>query len=256
MYKRSKPLHYHVVCSHKLFLLFNYSIKIANRVRNFVFSDKSSTQSIFYNTTTGFSHGFKHRDSFKPSPWIKFGHVIKKLENNNILRNVPLFPNQFLLLIMVKVDCSPLSLSKVLFIERFSSLKKLVTTFAYVRRFIHNVRMKVLKKDELLEGDISTAEEFEQSLNTLVRFEQFYLQAQSNYEKVKSSLKLFTDAAGFIRLKGRFCESTMTFQEQCPILLRSRADSHNNNNNKYKCLTRCGTSEKYIFCCQRATCFI
>ena len=95
MYKRSKPLHYHVVCSHKLFLLFNYSIKIANRVRNFVFSDKSSTQSIFYYTTTGFSH------SFKPSPWIEFGHVIKKLENNNILRNVPLFPNQFRLVTMV-----------------------------------------------------------------------------------------------------------------------------------------------------------
>ena len=126
----------------------------------------------------------------------------------------------------VKVDCSPLSLSKVLFIERFSSLKKLVTTFAYVRRFIHNVRMKVLKKDELLEGDIITAEEFEQSLSTLIRFEQFHLQAQSNYEKLKSSLKLFTDAAGFIRLKGRFGESTMTFQEQCPILLRSSVDSH------------------------------
>ena len=96
MYKRSKPLHYHVVCSHKLLLLFNYSIKIANRVRNFVFSDKSSTQSIFYYTRTGFSHGFK------PSPWIKFRHVIKKLENNNILRNVPLFPNQFLLLTMLR----------------------------------------------------------------------------------------------------------------------------------------------------------
>ena len=123
----------------------------------------------------------------------------------------------------VKVDCSPLSLNKVLFIERFSSLKKLVTTFAYVRRFIHNVRMKVLKKDELLEGDIITAEE---SLSTLIRFEQFHLQAQRNYEKLKSSLKLFTDAAGFIRLKGRFGESTMTFQEQCPILLRSSVDSH------------------------------
>ena len=84
----------------------------------------------------------------------------------------------------VKVDGSPLSLSKVLFIERFSSLKKLVTTFAYVRRFIHNVQMKVLKKDELLEGDIITAEEFEQSLSTLIRFEQFHLQAQSNYEKI------------------------------------------------------------------------
>ena len=88
MYKRSKLLHYHVVCRQKLFLLFNYSIKIANRVRNFVFSDKSSTQSIFYYTTTGFPYGFK------PSSWIEFGHVIKKLENNNILRNVPLFPNQ------------------------------------------------------------------------------------------------------------------------------------------------------------------
>ena len=30
--------------------------------------------------------------------------MIKKLENNNILRNVPLFPNQFLLLTMI-LDC-------------------------------------------------------------------------------------------------------------------------------------------------------
>ena len=32
-----------------------------------------------------FSYGFK------PSPWISFDHVIKNLENNDILRNVPLF---------------------------------------------------------------------------------------------------------------------------------------------------------------------
>ena len=56
----------------------------------------------------------------------------------------------------VTVDCSPLSLNKVLSVERFSSLKKLVMTHAYVQRFIHNTRMKVMKKDGVL-MDVITA---------------------------------------------------------------------------------------------------
>ena len=52
------------------------------------------------------------------------------------------------------------------------------------------------------------------------------MQAQENYDKLKSSLKLFADNAGLFRLKGRFGESTLTFQEHCPILLRPSIDSH------------------------------
>ena len=55
----------------KLFLEFNYSVKITNKVKNFVFSDKLSTQSIFYYAKIGFPY------CFTSSPWISFGHVIK-----------------------------------------------------------------------------------------------------------------------------------------------------------------------------------
>ena len=87
--------------------------------------------------------------------------------------------------------------------------------------------MKVKKKNKLLCTDVMiTAEELEQSLIVLIRYEQSLLQAQKNYDKLKSSLKLSADNAGLIRLKGRFGESTLTFQEKCPILLRPSVDSH------------------------------
>ena len=68
----------------------------------------------------------------------------------------------------IRTDCQSLSLSKVLDDERFSSLKKLLMTLAYIRRFVHNIRMIVKKKNELLCTDVITAEELEQSLIVLI----------------------------------------------------------------------------------------
>ena len=50
------------------------------------------------------------------------------------------------------------------------------------------------------------------------------IKKQSNYGNVRASLNLFDDKDGLLRLKGRFANSKLTYEQQYPVLLRG--DSH------------------------------
>ncbi len=50
------------------------------------------------------------------------------------------------------------------------------------------------------------------------------IKEQSNYGNVHTSLNLFDDKDGLLRLKGRFANSKLTYEQQYPVLLRSDSD--------------------------------
>ena len=63
-----------------------------------------------------------------------------------------------------------------------------------------------MKKDNtnvLLENTL-TINEYNNTLNLWIKSEQEILQRQTDFGKVKVSLKLFVDTLGLLRLKGRF----------------------------------------------------
>ena len=55
----------------------------------------------------------------------------------------------------------------------------------------------------------------------VVKEEQEILQRQSDFGKVKVSLKLFVDTLGLLRLKGRFENAALNYDEKHPLILRS-----------------------------------
>ena len=52
------------------------------------------------------------------------------------------------------------------------------------------------------------------------------LKRQDNYSKLNESLRLFIDEEGILRLKGRFANSSIYYDETHPILLRSGSISY------------------------------
>ena len=90
-------------------------------------------------------------------------------------------------------------------ITRFSIMKKLIIVTGYVIRFVNSLK-GTLKKDNtnvLLENTL-TINEYNNTLNLWIKSEQEILQRQTDFGKVKVSLKLFVDTLGLLRLKGRF----------------------------------------------------
>ena len=112
-----------------------------------------------------------------------------------------------------------LNLHAVIKYERFGSFQKLINTLSYVRRFILNLKSKV--KGDAISTDTLSVEERKESLDLLIANEQQQLMCQSNFKKLKSSLNLFEDNKGLLRLRGRFGNSTMQYEEKYPLLLRT-----------------------------------
>ena len=84
-------------------------------------------------------------------------------------------------------------------------MKKLITVTGYVIHFVNSLK-GTLKKDNtnvLLENTL-TINEYNNTLNLWIKSEQEILQRQTDFGKVKVSLKLFVDMLGLLRLKGRF----------------------------------------------------
>ena len=119
-------------------------------------------------------------------------------------------------------------LSEILDFERFSSLRKLVNTIALIFRFIQNVKKKVSTGSHgtTTSDNVVSAMEYNKALNILIKHEQHQLKKHSTYPKMKNSLKLFEDSIGLLRVGGRFKNSRLTFQEQCPKILRDSENSY------------------------------
>ncbi|MEM7299092.1 MAG: reverse transcriptase domain-containing protein, partial [Bacteroidota bacterium] len=110
--------------------------------------------------------------------------------------------------------------SNVIDNRRFSSLKKLINVTAYVIRFISNVKNRIQRKDITTDGEI-TSNEYVNALQLWVADEQQNVERSSNFSKVKASLNLFKDTNGIFRLRGRFANSDLTYDEKYPVLLDS-----------------------------------
>ena len=107
-------------------------------------------------------------------------------------------------------------------ITRFSSLKKLIIVTGYVIRFVNNLK-GTLKNDNanvLLENTL-TIDEYKNVLNLWIKMEQEILQRQTDFGKLKVSLKLFVNTLGLLRLKGRFENAAFDYDEKHPLILRS-----------------------------------
>ena len=114
----------------------------------------------------------------------------------------------------------------VIDITRFSSLKKLIIVTGYVIRFVNNLK-GTLKNDNanvLLENTL-TIDEYKNALNLWIKTEQEILQRQTDFGKLKVSLKLFVDTLGLLRLKGRFENAALDYDEKHPLILRSLENS-------------------------------
>ena len=115
-------------------------------------------------------------------------------------------------------------LNAVIHCTRFSTLKKLVGVTGYVMRLIGNIRKRLQKRTDIITDEVLTVEEYESALARWIAKEQLIIKKQSNYGNVRASLNLFDDKAGLLRLKGRFANSKLRYEQQYPALLRS--DSH------------------------------
>ncbi|XP_066934625.1 uncharacterized protein [Clytia hemisphaerica] len=120
-------------------------------------------------------------------------------------------------LTMTKIPAT--NLQAIIEYERFGSLEKLISILSYVRRFIENLRKK--KKGKPLSLDTLLTEERKDTMELIIANEQHQLKGLENYQKLKSSLNLFEDQKGLLRLRGRFGNSTLQYQEKHPLILRT-----------------------------------
>ena len=113
---------------------------------------------------------------------------------------------------------SAFPLNIIIEITKYSSLNKLITSS--ILRFIKSLKSSV-KKEGLRKEDILQFNEYNESLKWRIKCEQVILKRQDNYSKLDASLKLFTDEQGIIRVKGRFANNSICYDERHPILLQS-----------------------------------
>ncbi|XP_028403430.1 uncharacterized protein LOC114526129 [Dendronephthya gigantea] len=116
------------------------------------------------------------------------------------------------------------SLNTVIDCTKYSSLKKLIVVTGYVRRYVNNVRKRAKQLTDVIVEEFLTVDEYESALSLWIKAEQRLIREQSNYGNLRGSLNLFEDKDGLLRLKGRFANSRLKYEEQFPVLLRS--DSH------------------------------
>ena len=86
------------------------------------------------------------------------------------------------------------------------------------------MRKRLKKGTDIITDEVLTVEEYDSALARWIAEEQLMIKKQSNYGNVRASLKLFDDKDGLLRLKGRFANSKLRYEQQYPVPLRS--DSH------------------------------
>ena len=112
------------------------------------------------------------------------------------------------------------NINQIIDSTRFSSLSKLINTTGWVLRFICNIKRKTKQESLLMETSISL-DEYQKALQIWLKDEQRAFYKQSNFERVKTSLGLFEDNTGLLRVQGRFRNSQMTQNQKFPLLLRN-----------------------------------
>ena len=100
------------------------------------------------------------------------------------------------------VNSKPGGFGEAIDCTKFSSLDKLLRITSYVSKFINNVKFRIGKSEVILNDEIST-DEINASRITWLKYEQNFLVAESKFDKLKSSLKLFCGKDSIWRLKTR-----------------------------------------------------
>lgn len=118
-----------------------------------------------------------------------------------------------------KVDNPTYFVKEIIDIDRFSTLNKLLSTIAYVLRFIHNLKSKV-KGTQVIMDETITLDERKCTMDLWITSEQDELKKRPDFSKLKSSLKLFVDDATCYRLRGRFGNSMLERDKKYPLILR------------------------------------
>ena len=104
--------------------------------------------------------------------------------------------------------------------SRFRSLQKLLFVTCYVRQFVENMRIILGKDGKVCSGEIS-AEEMDSNLKLWINYEQLFLQRQTDFTKMKHSLRLFFEEENFLRCRTRISsDKTLNYGIRFPILLQ------------------------------------
>ena len=104
--------------------------------------------------------------------------------------------------------------------SRFRSLQKLLLVTCYVRQFVENMKIILGKDGKVCSGEIS-AEEMDSSLKLWINYEQLFLQRQTDFTKMKHSLRLFFEEENFLRCCTRISsDKTLNYGIRFPILLQ------------------------------------
>ena len=75
----------------------------------------------------------------------------------------------------------------------------------YALRFIYNLKSKIKRQSDFREREISM-KEVDESKKLWVKCEQYFIQKDSKYERMKNSLNLYFDENSLIRSKISFRE--------------------------------------------------
>ena len=122
---------------------------------------------------------------------------------------------------------SKCSISAVIDCTRYSSLKKLLLTTGYVMRFVNNLRKRVGKlHGDMVKDSVLTFDEYDEALKIWIKEGHLLMKEQSNYTNLCASLRLFVDKYGLMRLRGRFANSSLVYEERHPVILRSKDCSY------------------------------
>ena len=104
--------------------------------------------------------------------------------------------------------------------SRFRSLQKLLLVTCYVRQFVENMKIILGKDGKVCSGEIS-AEEMDSNLKLWINYEQLFLQRQTDFTKMKHSLRLFFGEENFLRCRTRISsDKTLNYGIRFPILLQ------------------------------------
>ena len=106
-------------------------------------------------------------------------------------------------------------------ISRFSSLSKLLRTFAFLKRFVHNTRNPNNKRV----GDLTSEELSESECSLIVVLQKNDFSNASN-SKLMRQLNVFTDEKGLIRCAGRIKHSKLSHFKNVQFCYRKNLDFH------------------------------
>ena len=110
-------------------------------------------------------------------------------------------------------------IGKVITVEKFSCLKKLLRVTGYVLRFVRNLRRCLDGKEKVI-GEL-VPEDLEEAEGLWLIHEQVFIVNDSSFEKRKVSLNLFYDELNLLRSKTKMKNvHEIHFRKSERILLR------------------------------------